>query len=122
MSAPGDLPPARRVDKPWGHEEIWAETELYVCKILRIRQGCRLSLQHHAVKDETLRVAQGRLQLSLEDAAGHLTVRELGPGDTARIRPLRRHRILAITDVEVYEVSTPQVDDVVRHADDYGRS
>jgi len=111
----------RRVEKPWGHEEIWAETDEYLGKILHIRAGHRLSLQHHEVKDETLRVLSGRMILQVDDDAGQLTDRTLGPGDVARIRPGQRHRFAAIEDCDVLEVSTPQVDDVVRHEDDYGR-
>lgn len=114
-------PVARRVDKPWGHEEIWAETDTYVGKLLVIRQGHRLSLQHHDRKDETLRVASGALELVLEDDSGALQTRVMGPGDIARIRPRRKHRLRALSDVEVIEVSTPELDDVVRHDDDYGR-
>jgi mannose-6-phosphate isomerase len=115
-------PVARRVDKPWGHEEIWAETSDYVGKILTIMSGHRLSLQHHAVKDETLRVAVGELELTLEDDRGVLHTRVMRPGDVARIRPRRRHRLRALSRVEVIEVSTPHLDDVVRHDDDYGRA
>ena len=111
----------RRVEKPWGHEEIWAETDEYLGKILHIRAGHRLSLQHHEVKDETLRVLSGRMILQVDDDSGQLTHRTLGPGDVARIRPGQRHRFAAIEDCDVLEVSTPQVDDVVRHEDDYGR-
>lgn len=111
----------RRVDKPWGHEEIWAQTEAYLGKLLVIRAGARLSLQHHEVKDETIRVVSGRLLLELDDEDGVLGRFELGPGDARRIRPGRRHRFSGITDCEVFEVSTAHPDDVVRHQDDYGR-
>ncbi|MDP6933560.1 MAG: cupin domain-containing protein [Myxococcota bacterium] len=113
---------SRRVDKPWGHEEIWAETPRYVGKILFIQSGHRLSLQHHVQKDETIRVATGTLQLDLDDDDGALIPHVLQPGDSCRIRPGRRHRMTAITDVEVIEVSTTELDDVVRHDDDYGRT
>jgi mannose-6-phosphate isomerase len=112
----------RRVEKPWGHEEIWAETERYLGKILFIRSGHRLSLQHHEVKDETLRVLCGRMRLEIDDDAGVLGSRTMGPGEVVRIRPGRRHRMAALEDCEVLEVSTPEQDDVVRHEDDYGRS
>lgn len=112
----------RRVEKPWGHEEIWAETTRYVGKTLVVRAGHRLSLQHHEVKDETIRVAVGTLALTLEDAHGVLQELSLGPGQVVRIPPGRRHRMLAITDVEILEVSTPELDDIVRHEDDYGRA
>lgn len=112
----------RRVDKPWGHEEIWAEGPGYVGKVLHLRAGHRLSLQHHRVKDETIRVLRGILHLTLEDATGALVEHQLHPGDRAHIAPGRRHRMRAADDVEVLEVSTPELDDVVRHADDYGRA
>jgi len=113
---------SRRVEKPWGHEEIWAHTPRYVGKILVIRAGHRLSLQHHIEKDETVRMASGEMWLELEDDDGVLQRHRLGPGDAARIAPGRRHRMEAISDCEVIEVSTPELDDVVRHSDDYGRA
>ena len=116
------LSPITRVEKPWGHEEIWAQTPDYVGKILVIRAGHRLSLQHHVQKEETIRVASGELALELEDAQGQLVTHRLGPGDVVHIAPGRRHRMAAITDVALYEVSTPQLGDVVRHEDDYGRA
>ena len=114
--------PPRHVEKPWGHEEIWAETQRYVGKTLVLRAGHRLSLQHHVVKDETIRVASGTLELTLEDSEGELRELRLGPGQAVRIPPGRRHRMHAITDVEIIEVSTPELDDIVRHEDDYGRA
>jgi mannose-6-phosphate isomerase-like protein (cupin superfamily) len=112
---------SRRVEKPWGHEEIWAETSRYVGKILFIRKDHRLSLQHHEVKDETIRVASGTLSLELEDDEGNIVTEELSAGQSVHIRPGHRHRMRAVTDVEIFEVSTPELDDVVRHSDDYGR-
>ena len=113
---------SRRVEKPWGHEEIWAETDKYVGKILVIRAGSRLSLQHHEVKDETIRLLSGSMNLELSDENGTLHVQRFEPGMTARIRPGRKHRMQAIADVQLLEVSTPEIDDVVRHEDDYGRT
>lgn len=113
---------SRQVEKPWGHEEIWAETNRYVGKLLVVRAGHRLSLQHHVSKDETIRVSRGTLVLSLEGDDGQLQELRLGPGQAARIPPGRRHRMHAITDVEILEVSTPELDDIVRHEDDYGRA
>lgn len=110
------------VEKPWGHEEIWARTPNYVGKVLYIRQGQRLSLQHHVRKEETVRVARGTLGLELEDDRGALTMFHLEAGETRHIPPGRRHRMTGITDVEVFEVSTNHLDDVVRHSDDYGRA
>ncbi|MCB9761969.1 MAG: cupin [Alphaproteobacteria bacterium] len=112
----------RRVEKPWGHEEVWAETDRYVGKVLFIRRGFRLSLQHHEVKDEHVRVARGAMLLELEDSQGQLVAQEMHPGDQRHIPPGRRHRMTAISDCEVFEVSTPELDDVVRHEDDYGRA
>ena len=113
---------SRRVDKPWGHEEIWAETERYVGKILAIRRDARLSLQYHEVKDESIRVLSGRLRLELEDDAGAIVSSELGPGASARIPARRKHRFTALEDCELVEVSTPELDDVIRIDDDYGRT
>jgi mannose-6-phosphate isomerase-like protein (cupin superfamily) len=111
----------RRVTKPWGHELIWALTDRYCGKILVIETGKRLSLQYHERKDEAILVLSGRLRLHLEGDTGALTTAELGPGDTARVRVGRRHRYEAIERVELVEVSTPELDDVVRIEDDFGR-
>jgi len=112
---------ARRVDKPWGHELIWAHTEHYVGKILVIEAGRRLSLQRHEIKDETILVMSGRLRLFLEDDAGVVRASELGPGEFRRVRTGRIHRYEAIERCELIEVSTPELDDVVRLEDDFGR-
>jgi len=112
----------RRVEKPWGHEDIWAETDRYVGKILSIVRGQRLSLQFHRKKDESILVLSGRLRLELENDVGELETFELGPGESRRIPTGRRHRFGAIEDCELCEVSTPELDDVVRVQDDYGRT
>ena len=114
-------PPARRVEKPWGHELIWAQTDRYVGKILVIETGKRLSLQRHVLKDESILVRAGRLRLMLEDEAGVVQVEELGPGDARHVRTGRIHRYEAIERCELVEVSTPELDDVVRLEDDFGR-
>jgi mannose-6-phosphate isomerase len=119
VSQPESLP--RRVEKPWGHEEILAETDRYVGKMLVIETGRRLSFQYHAVKDEWIRVVSGRLLLTLEDGRGEIVERELGPGEAAHVAPLRRHRYAAIERAELIEVSTPELTDVVRIEDDFGR-
>jgi mannose-6-phosphate isomerase-like protein (cupin superfamily) len=111
----------RRVAKPWGHELIWATTDRYVGKILVIETGRRLSFQYHEVKDEWIHVLAGRLRLTLEDATGAVVERELGPGEGAHVPPLRRHRYEAIERAELVEVSTPELADVVRLDDDFGR-
>jgi mannose-6-phosphate isomerase len=115
------VPGARRVDKPWGHELIWAHTDAYVGKVLVIETGRRLSLQKHEVKDESILVMSGRLRLFLEDEAGEVRIEELGPGDHRRVATGRIHRYEAIERCELIEVSTPELDDVVRLEDDFGR-
>jgi mannose-6-phosphate isomerase-like protein (cupin superfamily) len=112
----------RRIDKPWGHELIWAQTDRYVGKILHIREGQALSLQYHTVKDETLRVLSGTLRLEVGDDEHRLETLTLQPGDAVHIWPGRRHRLTAVTACDVMEVSTPELDDVVRLADRYGRA
>jgi mannose-6-phosphate isomerase-like protein (cupin superfamily) len=110
-----------RVDKPWGHELIWAKTERYCGKILHIRAGEALSLQYHRVKDETIMVLSGRMTLESFEDGDPPRSRELAPQETFRITPGLRHRMIAIEDTEVLEVSTPEIDDVVRLEDRYGR-
>lgn len=111
----------RRVDKPWGHEQIWAVTDRYVGKVLVIETGKRLSLQKHEVKDESILVVSGRLRLYLEDESGEIRVEELGPGAARHVPTGRIHRYEAIERCELMEVSTPELDDVVRIEDDFGR-
>lgn len=112
---------ARRVSKPWGHELIWAHTDRYVGKILVIETGRRLSLQRHEVKDESIYVLSGRLRLTLEDDGGEIRTEELGPGEFRRVITGRIHRFEAAERCEILEVSTPELDDVTRLADDFGR-
>jgi mannose-6-phosphate isomerase len=112
----------RRVEKPWGHELIWSLTDRYCGKVLFIRDGRRLSLQYHERKDESVLVLSGRLRLHLEDDAGEIQVTELGPGGSAHVAVGRRHRYEAAGgDTELIEVSSPEIDDVVRIEDDFGR-
>jgi mannose-6-phosphate isomerase len=112
---------ARRVDKPWGHELIWTQTDHYVGKLIVIEAGRRLSLQKHIEKDESILVISGRLRLHLEDEAGSIQAIEMGPGDHRRVPTGRIHRFEAIETTELVEISTPQLDDVIRLEDDYGR-
>ena len=112
---------ARRVDKPWGHELIWAHTDRYVGKVLVIEAGKRLSLQRHEIKDETIYVVAGRLRLFLEDGDGVFRTEELGPGEFRHVATGRIHRYEAIERCELFEVSTPELDDVIRLEDDFGR-
>ena len=111
----------RRVEKPWGHEIIWAHTDRYVGKTLVIETGKRLSFQYHDVKDEWIHVLEGRLLLTLEDDAGAVTDRELVAGEGAWVPTTRKHRYTAIERATVIEVSTPELNDVVRLSDDFGR-
>jgi len=110
-----------RVNKPWGYEDIFAKTEKYVGKLIFIKEGARLSRQHHEVKDETIFVLQGNLMV--EFGMKNDIVREIVPsGHAVRIPPKTVHRFIALKgDTMLLEVSTPELDDVVRHEDDYGR-
>jgi quercetin dioxygenase-like cupin family protein len=110
----------RRVDKPWGYELVWAETARYVGKVLHVRQGQRLSRQYHRVKEETLMVQAGEMDLEI-GAAGSIETRRMKPGDVFHVVPGTIHRMIGVTDVDVLEVSTPELDDVVRLEDVYGR-
>ncbi len=112
---------ARVVDKPWGHELIWAETDRYVGKILHIKKGESLSLQYHEVKDETVMVLSGRLAFHYFVEGEEPQLVELLPRQPFRVTPLLRHRMVALEDTDVVEVSTPELHDVVRLDDKYGR-
>jgi mannose-6-phosphate isomerase len=111
-----------RVEKPWGHELIWAHTAHYLGKILHIRPGGQLSLQYHQEKVETILLYSGRMRLILEDEHGELQELTLGAGDACHIPSGRKHRMIGLEDCEVFEVSTPQREDVVRVEDAYGRA
>jgi len=113
---------ARRVEKPWGWELIWAEAEDYVGKILFVRAGQSLSLQFHNVKDESWYVQEGQAKLELGDSGqAVLNTEVIGPGRCFRFRPGTVHRVTALEDTTIIEVSTPHLDDVVRLEDRYGR-
>ena len=111
----------RRVEKPWGWELVWAETDAYVAKLLFVRAGESLSLQYHEVKDESWLVHEGRARLELGDVGGELEAIEVATGDAFRFRPGTLHRVTALEDTLVLETSTPHLDDVVRLEDRYGR-
>lgn len=111
-----------RVEKPWGHELIWAHTDRYVGKILHIRAGHALSLQYHQKKDETVHVLSGRMRFQTGAEGEGLQDRVLGSGESFHITPLLRHRMIAETDCDILEASTPELDDVVRLEDRYGRA
>ena len=112
----------RRVEKPWGYELIWAEADRYVGKILFVRAGESLSLQFHRTKDESWLVQSGRAKLELGSAGDAvLSVEVIAPGAAFHFRPGTVHRVTALEDTTILEVSTPELDDVVRLEDRYGR-
>lgn len=110
------------MEKPWGHEIWWAETDAYAGKLLHVEAGHQLSLQLHREKDETSYLLSGRLRLIRGASAEALHEQEIEPGFVWRVRPGTVHCIEAVEDSVVLEVSTPQLDDVVRLQDRYGRA
>ncbi len=110
------------VDKPWGHELIWAKTDRYVGKILHIKAGESLSLQYHRVKDETIMVLTGKLRFEHYADGEPPQITELLPRVPFHITTGLRHRMVAVEDTDVVEVSTPELEDVVRLEDRYGRT
>jgi len=104
------------VSKPWGYEDIFIQTKNYVGKRIHINKGCRLSLQYHKIKEETLYIINGKADIQWNDLNLIRTV-----GDVIHIPPEFTHRIRAVTDVDIIEISTTELDDVVRLEDDYGR-
>lgn len=111
----------KRVEKPWGYELIWAKTDQYVGKILHVNKGHKLSLQYHREKEETIYLQAGVMKFIYEETKGNLVEIEMRAGDTHHIPPGRQHRMIAVEDCDIFEVSTPQLDDVVRLEDSYGR-
>ena len=112
----------KRIEKPWGREEILEINDLYLVKKLTMRQGHRCSLQYHRVKRETLFVLSGRLRVDWGPAAERLESRVLEPGDDLTLVPGVVHRMEAVTESVYLEASTPELDDVVRLVDDYQRA
>jgi len=111
----------QKVAKPWGHELIWARGPGYVGKVLHIKKGQRLSLQYHKVKEETILLWSGRMTFVFENDRGELEEIPMSAGDAHHVPPGKRHRMIAVEDCDVFEVSTPHLDDVVRLEDSYGR-
>ena len=109
-----------RIEKPWGYELHWARTDRYVGKVLHVKAGHALSLQYHNQKDETIYLYAGRMLFEIE-RDGALQRQEMRPGEAVHITPRTVHRMTAIEDCDVLEVSTPELDDVVRLEDRYGR-
>jgi mannose-6-phosphate isomerase len=109
-----------KVSKPWGHETIWAQSDRYVGKILHINAGHELSVQYHNKKDETVHLLSGEIAYRVKNGETLEDVR-LKVGESFRITPGTVHQMVALTDCDVLEVSTPELDDVVRLSDRYGR-
>ena len=110
-----------RIDKPWGYEIHWAVTDQYVGKILFIKAGESLSRQYHKIKDETIYVLSGKMKFIVGKAPDDLKEIVLEPGHSYHIEPHEIHQMISIDDTTVLEASTPQLDDVVRLVDRYGR-
>ena len=116
--ATADIP---RVEKPWGYELHWAKTDRYVGKLIHVNAGHALSLQYHNLKDETIYLQSGRMFFEIAVDGGELTGREMTPGEYVHVTPKTVHRMTAIEDCDIFEVSTPELHDVVRLEDRYGR-
>ncbi len=110
-----------KTEKPWGYELLFALSPRYAGKVLFVKKGNRLSLQYHKVKDESLYIQDGKALLEIEDKSGVMQKTEALPGTCFRLPPKTKHRFTAMEDTTFLEVSTPELDDVVRLADDYGR-
>lgn len=111
----------QKTEKPWGYELLWAKTKDYVGKVLFVKKGEALSLQYHQEKEETLFIESGHCWIETGPSPDQLEKIEYGPGEVFHIPPRKLHRITAITDTKIFEVSTPQLSDVVRLEDRYGR-
>jgi mannose-6-phosphate isomerase len=110
-----------KVDKPWGYELRWAITDRYLGKVLHINKGEALSLQYHRQKDECQYILAGAIDMEVGPTEGEMTTRRMRAGDTVHLTPGTRHRLTAVEDTDIFEVSTPEIDDVVRLEDRYGR-
>ncbi len=110
-----------KIEKPWGYELIWARTDHYAGKVLHVKRGESLSYQYHRVKDESIHILHGSLELETE-VQGERVKQRLEPGDCVHIPPGTRHRMMALDDCDILEVSTSELDDVVRLEDRYGRT
>jgi mannose-6-phosphate isomerase len=111
-----------RVDKPWGYEIRWAMTDRYLGKVLHVNKGEALSLQYHERKDECQFVVKGCVDIEIGGPDGVLITHRMRVGDTLHLTPGTRHRITAVEDTDIFEVSTPEVEDVIRLSDRYGRA
>jgi mannose-6-phosphate isomerase-like protein (cupin superfamily) len=123
MSKQHWVTPVRRVEKPWGHEEIFALVEGKFCgKAIHVTAGHALSLQYHERKEETIAIQSGMARLEVGEHEDKLETIDLGPGEAVHLRPGIRHRITAMTDIVMLEASTTEITDVVRLEDRYGRT
>ena len=113
--------PITKVDKPWGYELVFAHTSKYAGKILHIRKGESLSFQYHEKKEETIYLYKGKMTLEIQDKNSPLKVLELKAGESFHIAPHLKHRMIAQNDCDVFEVSTPELTDIIRLKDAYGR-
>ncbi len=120
MSTEERLP--QKTEKPWGYELLFARTPKYVGKIIFVKKGHRLSLQYHEKKDESMYIYQGKVRIETSGAGGRMVSKIAEPGYSIRIPPRTKHRLEAIEDTTLLEVSTPELEDVVRVEDDYGRA
>lgn len=109
------------VNKPWGWEKWLAHTDRYAGKILFVKKGHRYSMQYHVKKHETQYIMDGKISMEIGPDGDHVETRVLGPGTVIEVTPGTWHRITAVEDTHIFEVSTPELDDVVRISDDYGR-
>ena len=112
----------RNKKKPWGFELLFAHTPKYAGKVILVRKGHRLSLQYHEKKDESMYIYEGKALLEIEGGDGCMTSKVVQSGQCIRVPPHTRHRLEAIEDTTFFEVSTPELEDVVRVDDDYGRA
>jgi oxalate decarboxylase/phosphoglucose isomerase-like protein (cupin superfamily) len=112
----------QKTEKPWGYELLYAHTPLYVGKVIFVKKGFRLSLQYHKEKDESMYLLKGKVLFSVQPQNGKLTETVGEPGFCLHLPPMMIHRVEALEDATILEVSTPQLSDVVRLQDDYGRS
>ena len=109
-----------RVEKPWGYELHWAKTDRYVGKLIHVNAGHALSLQYHNLKDETIYLQSGRMLFEIQEG-DRFVKREMRPGERVHVTPKTVHRMTAIDDCDIFEVSTPELHDVVRLEDRSGR-
>ena len=112
----------RKTEKPWGFELLFAHTPKYAGKVILVRKGHRLSLQYHEKKDETMYIHEGKALFEIEGSDGRMATKVVQSGQCIRVPPRTRHRLEAIEDTTFFEVSTPELEDVVRVEDDYGRA